>query len=218
MEPLIEALIQWVIDNNQVLSKTFDAITTELSGSSYPNMQMIYQFFVYIKSTVATAVVSDVPIVAEAALAMEEKLNVYDDLVVCDESAVAYVSDPRLKRFASLDAATQGATRDKVLALGAKSFKNTRHDRVAREANKPVSFFESLSGAQEAARTGSELTTVEQLEEYGKAAVAGFKTDIRNWWKMHERQWPLLAKVARFCMKWSQPLFRQSAYSSTPGT
>ncbi|CEG50271.1 Ribonuclease H-like domain [Plasmopara halstedii] len=51
--------------------KTFDVITTELSGSSYPNMQMVYQFFVYMKSTVATAVVSDVPIVAEAALAME---------------------------------------------------------------------------------------------------------------------------------------------------
>ncbi|CEG41140.1 uncharacterized protein PHALS_11305 [Plasmopara halstedii] len=59
------------------------------------------------KSTVATAVMSDVPIVAEAALAMEEKLKVYHDLVVCDESAVAYVLDPRLKRFAGLDAATQ---------------------------------------------------------------------------------------------------------------
>ncbi|CEG36541.1 uncharacterized protein PHALS_03089 [Plasmopara halstedii] len=171
------------------------------------------------KSTVATAVVSHVPIVVEAELTMEEKLNVYHYLVVCDESAVAFVLDPRLKRFAGLDAANQGAARDKVLALmGAKPFENARPDRVAREANKPVSLFESLSGTQEAGQTGFELTAVEQLEEYGKQRWPGSRPIFETGGRCMKVSGSFWQRLLASVWEWSQPLFRQSAYSPTPGT
>ncbi|KAL7679649.1 putative HAT dimerization domain, ribonuclease H-like superfamily [Plasmopara halstedii] len=169
-------------ENAKALSKflaPFEKITTAMSAASNPSLRMLVTFFQFAKKHIdSTLAETDNAAVKSAAQAMQTKFATY----------YGY----RLKNVPDADHARI------VAKICSDSIALEGNSQASREsvAKPPMSFEEELHRADVQA-AAAPVTIQQQLDVYLKMENESFSVDVLQWWKVHERQFPAHATIAR---------------------
>ena len=226
-DPLIIILIQdkksvpddqfWVdLDNLIEVLKPLSAITTRMSGESYPTMSFVYPILIDLVTNKLVVKAGDSPLISEFKTAALDKLNmVFDKDDVRELMQIACVLDPRFKHLGFLKPSAQREAY-KLLKEKAESYqkpetnpspsnsppeKRTRNEEAQIDDEDVVIFgslcLDAMQNNSFKLPKGKTKIDIE-IENYKKErGCSSIKDCPLKWWKTHQHQFPTLSRLAK---------------------